>query len=266
VRVSVRESARVPRGATVGVERGLTGDATLDFRTVGLSQSDLADVVRKDDVIDGGVPGTLLGGLQDAIKEPVQRLTRTAENIDVLAAEYTKLGERLNDMVEPRTLADVAAGKPANLRSTLARMDKALADADQWLGDTQMRQTTQQLLERAGKVIDQAQELTTAWTGAATKVETTVGDIGTRANEISAEFKTLSTKAQDVLARAQAAADELATAVETANKGQGTAGKLLHDPSLYQNLDDAAARLTRVLDEAQQMLEKYKEEGIRLKL
>lgn len=266
VKVQVRESAHVPRRAAVSVERGLTGDATMDFKSVGLSQSDLADAVRKDDVIDGGSPGSLLGGIQEVIKEPLQRLNKTADNIDALALEYKKLGERLNDMVEPRTLDDVAAGKPANLRSTLARVDKALADADQWLGDSQMRTSTKELLERAGRVVDQAQGLTKAWTTAANKVETTVTDIGTRAGEVSTEFKTLSAKAQDVLGRAQSAADQLALAVEKANKGQGTAGKLLNDPSLYENLDEAADRLTKVLDEAQQLLEKYKEEGVRLKL
>ncbi|HEX2838199.1 MAG TPA: MlaD family protein [Phycisphaerales bacterium] len=266
VRVMVRESAHVPRRAVVSVERGLTGDATMDFRSVGLARSELADIVQKDDVIEGGSPGTLLGGLQEVIKEPMARLNRTADNIDALAVEYKKLGERLNDMVEPRTLEDVAGGKPANLRSTLARMDKALADADQWLGDSGMRQTTKDLLDRAGKVMDQAQELTTAWTSAATKVESTVGDIGARANEVSAEFKELSGRAQDVLARAQAAADEVAVMVEKVNKGEGTAGRLVNDPSLYQNLDDAADRLGKVLDEAQQLLEKYKAEGIRLKL
>ncbi|MFO0831832.1 MAG: MlaD family protein [Phycisphaerales bacterium] len=266
VRVQAREAAHIPRRAKVSVERGLTGDATLDFRSVGLSQSDLADVIRKDDVVDGGSPGSLLGGIQDALQEPLARLGKTADNIDALAVEYRKLGERLNDMVEPRTLDEVAGGKPANLRSTLARMDKALADADQWLGDSQMRTTTRDLLERAGRVVDQAQDLTRAWTSAANKVETTVGDISTRANEVSAEFKSLSGKAQDVLTRAQSAADQLTLAIEKVNKGEGTAGRLLTDPSLYNNLDDAADRLSKVLDEAQQLLEKYKAEGIPLKL
>ncbi len=266
VKVQVRESAHIPRRSKVAVDRGLTGDATMDFKSVGLSTSDLADAVRKDDVIDGGSPGSLLGGIQEVIKEPLDRLNKTADNIDALAQEYKKLGERLNEMVEPRTLDDVAGGKPANLRSTLARVDKALADADQWLGDTKLRTTTAELIDRAGRVVDQAQELTKAWTAAANKVETTADDIGVRAGEVSTEFKALSSKAQDVLGRAQSAADQLAVAVEKVNKGEGTAGKLINDPSLYQNLDEAAARLTKVLDEAQQLLEKYKQEGIRLKL
>ncbi len=264
--LQVREGVRIPRRASVSIDRGFVGDATMEFKTVGLPPADLADVINKGDIVEAGSPDTLLGTLQTIVKEPIDRLTKAADSIDKLAGEYQKLGEKLNDLVEPRTLADVEAGKAPNLRSTLARMDKALVDADSWLGDTELRLTAKQLLERAGKVVDQTQELTNAWTNAAKKVETTVGDIGGRADEISAEFKDLSAKAQDVLGRAQAAADGLALNLEKVNKGDGTVGRLMNDPALYENLNEAADRLDTVLQEAQQLIGKYKAEGIRLKL
>jgi phospholipid/cholesterol/gamma-HCH transport system substrate-binding protein len=266
VHVLVKQGVRIPRKAAVSIDRGFVGDSSMEFQTVGLSQADLADVIQPDDVVDGGSPQTLLGTVQELVKGPVERLTTTAEKIEELAAEYKRLGEQLNDLMEPRTLADVQAGKAPNLRSTMERLDKAIANADAWLGDSEFRGSAKDLVARANRVIDQAGELTIAWTKTAQTVEGTVKNVEGQAQQVSDEFRQLSTKAQDVLTRAQDAASQFANTMEKINNGQGTAGRLLNDPELYENLNDAASRLDRALLEAQQLIEKYKAEGIRLKL
>jgi hypothetical protein len=42
-------------------------------------------------------------------------------------------------------------------------------------------------------------------------------------------------------------------------------GKLLQDPKLYNNLNDAAVRLGQAIDEVKNLLEKVRKEGLPLK-
>jgi ribosome-associated translation inhibitor RaiA len=64
----------------------------------------------------------------------------------------------------------------------------------------------------------------------------------------------------------QQAGTELATLVESVNQGQGTLGQLATNPDLYRSLDAAAAKLERTLEEARLLVEKFRTEGVKLKL
>ena len=50
--------------------------------------------------------------------------------------------------------------------------------------------------------------------------------------------------------------------VEQARSGQGTAGKFLYDPSLYDNLNDTVGRFQASLDEFRLLIQKWKAEGL----
>ena len=49
-------------------------------------------------------------------------------------------------------------------------------------------------------------------------------------------------------------------------KGEGTFGKLLTNPDLYDSLKDATDRLDKALAEFQLLAEKFRTEGVRLRL
>jgi phospholipid/cholesterol/gamma-HCH transport system substrate-binding protein len=257
--LTIRQGIEIPRASKISVDRGFVGGSSLEFLTIDLSTEQRKDVVRSGEVIDGGAPETLLGSIKSLAEGPLQQLSATAEKIDTLALEYTQLGKRLNELVEPRTLADVAGGKPANLRSSLERFDTAVASANTWLADEAIREQFKALLSKADKVMNDAGELAKSWTATSKTVETTVADAGGKLNELAEQ-------ANASLAKVQAAGDELTKVLEAINSGKGTMGQLVNNPDLYRNLDDASVRLNKALDEATQLIEKYKAEGIKLKL
>lgn len=259
VTVAIKRGINVPRAARVALAQGFVGGSSLEFLTVELTEAQLKDVIKPGETIDGGAPTTLMGSIQEIIEGPVQKLTDTAENIDRLAQEYIEVGRRLNDLLEPRTTEEVAAGKPANLRSTLARLDSAVSGAEKWLRDDELANQARDLLARANRVIDDAQELTQQWTKAGHTIEEQAQKLGTTVEQ-------LSSNATDTLGKVQVAAADLSGVLESVKNGEGTVGQLVNNPDLYRSLTDAAGRLEKVLSEAQQLLEKYKAEGIKLKL
>ena len=62
------------------------------------------------------------------------------------------------------------------------------------------------------------------------------------------------------------AINSIKTTLDTARTGDGTLGKLMKDPALYNNLNDSAERLSKAISELQAFLEKLRKEGIPLKM
>ena len=50
--------------------------------------------------------------------------------------------------------------------------------------------------------------------------------------------------------------------IDKARTGSGTIGKLFHDPSLYENLNDTVDRVQQSLDEFRLLVQKWKAEGM----
>jgi phospholipid/cholesterol/gamma-HCH transport system substrate-binding protein len=267
LRVRIRQDTPIPRGAKVSVNQSLVGDASLEFTIPAeMTTEQRADTVKDGDTLVGGDPGGLFAKLGQSLDEPLKKLSRTADSIDELARTYTDLGNRLKDVVEPRTLADLQAGKAPNLRTTIERLDVALTGANRWLADDQLLGETKKLVEKANGVVDQASTLATEWTATAKDVRSTVSNIDSQVNKLAPKADEAVAQATTTLRTAETAAAKLADAIETMNKGQGTMGQLMQNPDLYNSLNDSAKRLDAALSEFQLLVEKLRKEGIPLKL
>lgn len=179
--------------------------------------------------------------LESAFAQRFDKFDMIADQIGDLSDEYLAVGKKINALLEPRTPEQVDTGVPANLTSVLARADADLAEmrkaidainklvADEKL-QTDIRATvanTRKLTENADK---QLAKLTTRYVGLADDLSKTIKQV----DGLIAEART----------------------------GQGTLGKLIGDPKLYDALTDAANRLSDALTEAKLLIEKWKAEGV----
>ncbi len=193
----------------------------------------------------------LANRLSAELREPLRELQRVSASFEVLSAEWTRVGQNINQLVEPRTPETVDGGDAmGNLASMIARADARMAELREVLG--RMNNT----LEGAQRWVEN-EELRD-------NVQATVAN----ARELTAN---LNAKIDVLSKRYVAVADDLSAAIRTLNQtaelarsGEGTVGKLLNDPSLYNNLNDAAARLKLAMDELNLLLEQFREEGLPL--
>jgi phospholipid/cholesterol/gamma-HCH transport system substrate-binding protein len=258
LKVQVRDGVAIPRVSKISIDTRLVGDASMDFAIPTDAKPEaLATMIQPGELFEGGEPSSTLNRLASAIEKPLSRFSATADNIDKLANTYTTLGERLNELLEPRTPAEVASGKPPNIRSTIARADQALAGAAKFLGDDQLVSQAKSLIQKADDVLDQASSLANSWTKTAATVDQ-------QATKVGADMDALTAQATGTLRNTEKAAAELATILESVNKGQGTVGQLVQNPDLYNSLRDAADRLDHAIAEFQRLVEKYRTEGLRL--
>jgi len=256
----IRAGVKLPKKAMVSLEQGLVGPSGIEFTIpLTLTPEELADIVPDGFVFDGGPGATgLTDQLSAAVAGPLSKLEATAAKIDAFADTYTKLGESFREMIEPRTLADVANGKVPNIRTTLERVDLALQSARVWLDDPALRNSLNSITTRADAVLAQAETLVQTWTQ-------TGKDVSASAAGAKDDVAALVTEAKQALATGEKAAESLAAILERINKGEGTAGQLVNNPDLYNSLADAATRLDLALREFQLLAEKYRTEGLPLR-
>lgn len=256
----VREGITIPRSVDLAVESSFVGETSLELSIPKhATEAQLDDVLKPGDTIEGKELRTLYTRIADGVQEPLDRLTRTADKLDALADEYVKVGKNLNELLEPRSAADVAAGKEPNVRSAIARLDTAIAGANDWLGDSDLRTRTKDLVTKADTVVASMGSTVDTINRAATKLD---GAIAGTTDKFNAAMGTLNDTLRDV----QKASEQMAVALESVNSGKGTLGQLVNNPDLYHSLNDAAQRLEKALAEVELLAQKVKAEGVKVGL
>jgi phospholipid/cholesterol/gamma-HCH transport system substrate-binding protein len=259
LKVKVQDGIRIPRVAKISIERSLVGDAGMEFTIPpDAPATAMTDLIQPGEQFEGGEPTSTFGRIANAIEKPLARFGSTADNIDKLAATYNSLGERLNEMLEPRTLEEVKNGKAPNIRSTIARADEALATATKLFADDQLVKDVKDVVARAKDLMEQAHSLADNWTKTADNLDKQVTRVGDKVDS-------LTTEATGTLRNADKATAELATALEKVNRAEGTVGQLVNNPDLYNSLRDASQRLDHALAEVELLVKKYRTEGIPLR-
>ncbi|MBX3383953.1 MAG: MCE family protein [Phycisphaeraceae bacterium] len=265
--VSVKRGIDIPRLAEISVERGLIGDASLDFVIPAfLSVEQRADAVREGDVFEGGSPTTMFDRIAKTVEGPLSKLSDTVDKFDRLVEVYTNVGERIAAELEPRTQADLDAGQRPNLFTAIEKLDVALASANTWLTDEDLRASVKQTITDAQTMLNDASEAARQIKASAESADRTLADVGEGVADARRRIETLGDQAAGLLAQAEQAAGTLHQLLDETSKGRGTVGQLMKNPDLYNSLHDATRRLEKTLVEVQLLIEQYKAEGIKLRL
>lgn len=255
VTVRVLADIRVPREFRVFIDQGFIGESKLELSPEPGQDLSAPDAfVQPGEVIARNATGTI-EQIAERLEEPLGALNESAEHFKELAATYTEVGRRVNALLAARTPAEVDAGADATVPAALARLDRALAGAEAWLGDESLRTDVRGTVERIDAVLAEITATAEAWRESARNVN----QLSSTAGE---QLRTTTVRLVSTLQAAESALAEFRLLAASINAGEGTAGLLLTNPDLYRSLSDAAERLDRVLTEAQLTLEKFRKEGV----
>ena len=258
----IREGMRIPEASKVVVESPLIGGSPkLAFDISHLDPTQPTAMLAMDGSAEiQGQSLTLVsqfaGELEAAIDEPTRQFGQMVEHFNRLAGEWTTVAVNVNQLIEQRGTEQVdSAAAMGNLTTVLARADERLAELreviqglNQWVNDPRLKDD---VLAAAAS----ARALTEKLNQSAGRVDGLLETADASLARLATRYVAVADDLSGTLASVRRATDQASTPT-------GTVGKLLNDPALYQNLNDAAQRLGVVLDELQLLLAKWKEEGL----
>ncbi|MEO0588478.1 MAG: MlaD family protein, partial [Planctomycetota bacterium] len=211
--------------------------------------------------LDGRVLSPLdsLGGeFAESLSGPMQRIGGLIERYDALAVEWREVAVNLRALTDNRSPDDVDAGTAeANFATLIARADARMAELKQAIEGVNRYVNDEAIRDDIKATVANARAMTDTGRETMQEVDATVASIRESVDALEKRYI--------------AAADDLSQALNTATDvlkqardGDGTAGKLLNDPAIYNNLNDAAERLGLVLRRLELLFEKWEDEGVEI--
>ncbi len=212
------------------------------------------------------------------IIDPLMQLEIVSTDIAELKQTWVDVGENINTL-----FGGQGEGSPSlprvvlGLEERLDDLQRVMAGAEQWLGNEQLRedvtktaanarelsetlgQTVAALEERYLKLADAAEARLAKVDSALDSAEKTLDGAATSIAEIENRYVALA----DDAAKVVVVIDQI---VRRADSKDSTLGMLLSDPQLYHNLSDTSERLKLMIDEARLLIEKWKAEGVPLRV
>ncbi len=210
----------------------------------------------------------IAAGLNDEIQEPLAQLGRALEDFEALADSWTSLGTNLTAMTEVVSPEAADAGDAsATLYTLVLRADQRMTELGAAIEGLTTLVGDESFATDLRVTVAEARAAAEGLNAAIPRVETTLTDTMTSVDErVAATLDELTPRYSAVGDELAATNQALQDLVSQMQAGDGTVGRLMSDPALYQNLNDASERLNLALEEFRATMESFTEDGVRLKL
>ncbi len=253
--VTMAEIERIydlPYGTTVTVNDALIGSGGRLSLTLPNDWQTATNFPQDGSAVLFGTWRSMTDSITLALDDQMTPLMGALEAFNGLAGEWARVGNNVNEMLDPAN-----KDRAGSVVGAIERFDLALADAQDamilartWLGDEQLRADVNsavwkanELMQTAGMVAEQ---------------------FGTLAENIGRDAEQLVSAAVPVAEEMSYTLERVGTLLEAATTGEGTIGQLMSNPDLYRSLEEAAERLENTLQSLETLLQKIKDEGLQL--
>lgn len=265
----IREEFQIPLEAGAAVNAGaiLGGSPSIEILVKHLAAEQIAKGMlpmdgsaRMQAASDGSIIEIIASRFEKLIVPAVTDFHDVAEEFKTLSRKWADVGERVAALTEERDPAAVDSGEVrANLHTVMVRADNRLAQLEKTLeginslvGDETLRKEFRETLDNFKATSESTRRLAENADKSFTEIQKEITGLTKKIGAVTNDLSDTISSANALLKKAES--------------GEGTVGKLLNDPSLYNNLADAAERAEQTLTEAKQLMEKLQAEGLPLKL
>ncbi len=193
----------------------------------------------------------------------------TQSKLDDLIGSLADLSKILKGQLTPAPPDMVDEHKMgANITTAIMRLNEVLKNLNDIVGDADNKNNIRKSLAEFStlavdmqQAVKEAQALAADARGLITKSSDTVGHIDQMAGEFNTTF-------QQTGEKIQIAADEMARSLQTMNtvlsevsQGDGTVGRMMNDPRLYESFVDACQNLNLAITDFRDLIAQVKEKG-----
>jgi len=197
------------------------------------------------------------------------------ENLSSVSAQLGKVAADLHTLLAYNTPEAVEAAKKdpsikdppvENVSTLVIRLNRTMSSLETLLTDPALQGQVRQVVQN---LADASAQLKTTLAGVentmknADKTVTRVGDAATQATT------TLATSQKEILRISEKLVtmlDQVEKTTRQLSEGNGTTGKLINDPRLYDGLVDLSKSMRSTVNDLDFLLKKWKDEGVNFKL
>jgi phospholipid/cholesterol/gamma-HCH transport system substrate-binding protein len=180
-------------------------------------------------------------------------------NVADLAANLNRLVGPAQPGTQPATDSATQPCVDISLAGTVMRLNRALDSITAVTGNPENQQNVRLTLSHLAQAAEQAAAAMASLQEFAVQARQTATTSSQRIDELMLRLIEDAERLSELMATVNRTALQL-------EGGQGTAGRMLKDPQLYNNLVDATAQLNRLVAQMQLLVESWAKEGVEVKL
>jgi len=185
---------------------------------------------------------------------------------DNLQGQLTSLAPEVVDRADPNLIQP-------NVTTAVIRMDRALKNLNTIVGDKQTQQNFKKILadfvslsDDIRKAVRSTQKFTEDASKLLDRTAQTITNVEGMADGLYETFQATGAKMQDTADVLSQCLNRLDHILARVASGEGSAGKVLNDARLYEALTDASENLTLALTEFRELIAKWSEKGMKVKM
>ena len=261
----------LPKGTKAYVSQPLFGGGTSINLSPGTDKQNLP--TDNTAVIQGEVSGLDIG-----------KLAQSLENLSQGLSSLLGTAEPGTPGPQGTTQGGTTAPARPSIQSVIASLDKTLGSLNKIVADEENQKNIKAslldlrvFLEKGTAAMEEVRTLSRDAHVTAEKANGTFDTITKATTQASTDINQLSRALLDDTSRltqgllkdtedASRALNSLNQAIAAMSSGQGTTGKLISDPHLYNNLVDVSDQMSSLLKETRETLQQWKDKGIPMKL
>lgn len=205
---------------------------------------------------------SLLGGsAMVALEVDESAATRpgASKNIGFLGSGANLQADFVPDVT---SLTDSVQTLSASAHEMIASINKIVGDPKVSDDIRAALSNARQTLENANKVSARLDKLGESFEKTADSAQTTMGEVQTTVKDARGEIKRMSDNLNQRLGQIAESLQRIQSVTQKLDQGQGTAGKLVNDPKLYDALTDTAAELKLTVKDLRRLIQQWEQEGI----
>lgn len=219
------------------------------------------------------IEGQVVGAFEQIVpKEMGATLQKTAREIGNLAEALTPAAKDIHQLLKPVSIEQINSGQAVgNLSSALQRLDSALANINDVIGQPQVKQDLVVTVSNVRQASDQLKGAITDIKAFAESARVTAQNAESLPQDIRGLVTSAQTRLDSIAQHLIGNSDDLNkvltgldTVIGKVNQGEGTLGHLVNDNRLYDALTLTAQRLAAVMADMQSLIKTWQDQGVRI--
>ncbi|HUO08671.1 MAG TPA: MlaD family protein [Phycisphaerae bacterium] len=262
--LSIDGSVNIPANADVSVGKGYVGSTSYVIIYGGGGNN--TSLLPKDGTATLHATSTDGGLIPHEVFDDIHALK---VDLSGLTQQFSQVGKDMHALLTPLSPDEIDHPKPGqpapppeNISTLVTRLSRTVKSLQDLLGDSNMQSQIRAVVSNLAESTDHLKGTLSKIDGTVGNVNVTVDKFGIAATQAS---QTLSTAQQQLLVVADklvATLDQLQKTTRAISEGNGTTGKLINDPRLYDGLVDLSTSLRKTIDDVDLVVKKVNDEGV----